>query len=149
MSDTLPAAPLAEPQKAPWHLWLVAILTLLWNGSGAITIWMAQAGALPGISAEEAAYYAAQSLPFMLVTDVALVTPLAAGIALLFRSRAAVPLFAISLVCICITNTWGILDGTSRALANTGALVVTCIILVLAILQLIYARVMQQRGVLC
>ena len=41
--------------KTPWHLWVVAILTLLWNGSGAITIALAQAGRLTNISADEAA----------------------------------------------------------------------------------------------
>ena len=134
--------------RTPWHLWLVAILVLLWNGSGALTIMLAQAGTLPNITADEAAYYAAQSLPFVLITDVALLTPLAGAVALMLRSKTAVALFAVSLVCICITNTWDILAGTSRALANTTALVVTCIILVLAILELIYARAMQQRGVL-
>ena len=28
----------AAPRAGPWHLWVVAILTLLWNGSGAITV---------------------------------------------------------------------------------------------------------------
>ena len=50
------------PVSRPWLLWTVAILTLLWNGSGAVTILLAQAGKLAGISADEAAYYAAQPL---------------------------------------------------------------------------------------
>jgi hypothetical protein len=60
-------------------LWTVAILTLLWNGSGAVTILLAQAGRLTGISADEAAYYAAQ--PFWLVfsTNIATLAPVAAG----------------------------------------------------------------------
>jgi cytochrome bd-type quinol oxidase subunit 2 len=134
--------------RTPWHLWVVAILVLLWNGSGAITIMMAQAGTLPNLTPDETAYYASQSLALVVLTDVALLTPLAAAIALMFRSKAAVWLFAVSLICIFVTDTWGILDGTSRALANTTALVVTCIIFVLAVLELIYARAMQQRGVL-
>jgi len=47
-------------RRTPWHLWVVAILTLIWNGSGAYTIMMAQAGRLPNLAADEAAYYAAQ-----------------------------------------------------------------------------------------
>jgi hypothetical protein len=27
-------------RKMPWHIWVVGILTLLWNGSGAYTIMM-------------------------------------------------------------------------------------------------------------
>lgn len=134
--------------KAPWHLWTVAVLTLLWNGSGAYTILMAQQGLLPDVSTDEAAYYAAQSLWFVMVTDIALFTPIAAAIALCMRSKVAVWLFALSLTAICITNVYDLVAGSSRALANTGALIVTCIIVVLAVLQLIYARVQRARGVL-
>jgi hypothetical protein len=121
---------------------------LLWNGSGAVTIWMAQAGALTTMSPDEVAYYAQQALWFQLVTDVALVTPLAAAIALCLRSKAAVWLFGIGLVSILFTNAYDILAGSSRVLANTGALVVTCIIVLLAVLELVYARAMRKRGIL-
>ena len=46
--------------RTPWHIWVVGILALLWNASGAYTIMSAQAGRLPGLDADEAAYYAAQ-----------------------------------------------------------------------------------------
>ena len=79
--------------------------------------------------------------------------PSAMGIALERRVRRfctvrSVRAYLLSLVAICITNTWDLMAGTSRALANTGALVVTCIIFVLAILQFLYAKAMQQRGFL-
>ena len=134
--------------KAPWHLWLVGILALLWNGSGAYTIMMAQAGKLPGISADEAAYYASQPLWFVVATDIALLGAVAAAIALLLRSRAAVWLFAISLVAIFVTNTYDLVAATSRALANGGALFVTLLIVVIAILELGYARGLRKRAVL-
>jgi hypothetical protein len=61
----------APERKTPWHVWLVGTLTLLWNGSGAYTIIMAQAGRLPSLSVDEAAYYAAQPLWFVIATDIA------------------------------------------------------------------------------
>ena len=134
--------------KRPWHLWVVAILTLLWNGSGAITIALAQAGRLPNISAEEAAYYAAQPMWLVIFTNIATWAPLAAGVALLMRSRAAVWLFGVSLAFIVITDTYDLASGTSRALANQGALIVTIVIFVIAVLQLLYARAMKRRAVL-
>jgi len=144
MSATLSAI---EP-KMPWHLWVVGALALLWNGSGAFTIMMAQAGKLSGISAEEAAYYAAQPLWFAVSTDLGTVAAVAAAIALLLRSRAAVWLFAISLMLILFNNTYDLAEGTSRTLVNRGALIVTCIIVVLAFLQLAYALAMKKRAVL-
>jgi hypothetical protein len=138
----------AIPVSRPWHLWTVAILTLLWNGSGAVTILLAQTGGLSGISPDEAAYYAAQ--PFWLVfsTNIATLAPVAAGIALLMRSRVAVWLFGISLALIVANNVYELAVGVSRALANSGALIVTCIIVVIAVLQLVYANAMKTRGVL-
>src|SRR5690606_11159578 len=110
-----------------------------WDGSGAYTILLAQAGRLPGISADEAAYYAAQPLWLVVVTDIALFGAIAAGLALLLRSRVAVWLFAISLAAIFVADVYDLAAGTSRALANTGAMIVTALIAVLAVLQLVYA----------
>jgi hypothetical protein len=135
-------------RKTPWHVWVVGILTVLWDGSGAVVIMLAQAGRLSNLEPDEAAYYAAQPLWLVISTDIALVSAIAAGIALLLRSRAAVWLFAISLLAIVVNDGYELATGTSRALANQGALIVTCIIFVIAVLQLVYARAMANRGVL-
>jgi hypothetical protein len=135
-------------QWTPWHVWVVAAVTLLWNGSGAVTILMAQAGRLPGISADEAAYYAAQPWWVVVSTDVATLAPVAAALALLLRSRLAVWLFAVSLALIIVNDVYDLVGGTSRALANQGALIVTIIIVVIATLQLAYALAMKKRSIL-
>jgi hypothetical protein len=134
--------------KAPWHLWAVGVLALLWNASGAYTIMMAQAGLLAGLAPDEAAYYAAQPTWFVMVTDIALIAAIAAAVALLLRSRLAVPLFGLSLAAIAITAAYDLAAGTSRMYANQGALIVTIAIWLLAALQLLYAVAMRKRGVL-
>ena len=139
---------IAMPASRPWHLWVVAILTLLWNGSGAVTIMMAQMGRLPDLSADEAAYYAAQPLWNVILTNIATLAPVAAGIALLLRSQRAVWLFALSLALILILDVYELVVGTSRALVNRGALIVTVIIAIIAVVQLVYSMAMKKRGVL-
>lgn len=139
---------MSSERKAPWHLWVVAILAILWNGSGAYTIMMAQAGILSDISEDEAAYYAAQPIWFVIVTDIALLAAIAAAVALLLRSRAAVWLFALSLTAIIVTNAYDLAAETSRVLVSRGALVVTGIIILLAVLELMYALAMKRRAVL-
>ena len=134
--------------KSPWHVFAVAILALLWNAAGAYTIMLAQVGRLAGESAEELAYYAAQPTWFVIVTDIALLTAIAGAIALLLRSRAALWLFAISLAAILFTNAYELAAGTSRVLVNQGAAIATAVIVVLAILELAYARAMTKRRVL-
>jgi hypothetical protein len=136
-----------DEEKAPWHLWVVGILSLLWNGAGAFVIWSAQAGRWR-LSADEAAYYAAQPLWLVLSTDVALASAIGAAIGLLLRRQWAVWLFEVSLVLILVNNIYEIVAGTSRALVNQGAMIVTIVIAILAVAQLMYAAPMQRRDVL-
>jgi hypothetical protein len=103
---------------------------------------------LPGLSADEAAYYAAQPLWFVAVTDIALAGAILAALALLLRSKAAVWLFALSLLAILVANGYDLAAGTSRALVSQGAMAATCVIVVLAVLELLYAWAMKTRGVL-
>ena len=138
----------AGSPKAPWHLWPVGVLALLWNAAGAYTIMTAQAGRLAGVAPDEAAYYAAQPTWFVVVTDVALIAAIAAAAALLLRSRLAVPLFSISLAAIAVTAAYDLAVGTSRMYANQAALIVTIVIWLLAALQLLYAVAMRKRGAL-
>lgn len=135
-------------QKAPWHLWVVGVVALLWNGAGGATIWMAQAGTLPDLEPGEVEYYAAQPTWFVVVTDIALVAAILGAIALLLRKRRAVWMFAVSLAAIVVTNSYELAAGTSRVIGNPAALVVTVIIVVLAILQVAYSRTIERRGVL-
>jgi len=138
----------APVHRTPWHLWAVAILTLLWNGSGAYTILMAQAGGLADVEPAEAAYYAAQPLWFVIATDVALFSPLAGAVALLLRSRWAVAPFALSLIAVVANDAYDVGSGASLALTEGGWLILTVIIAVIAALQLAYAWAMRKRGVL-
>ena len=139
---------MAPIYKTPWHVWVVAILTLLWNGAGTYTIMMAQAGRVPDLSADEAAYYAGQPFWFVIATDIALLSAVAAAVALLLRSRIAAWLFALSLMAIILNNAYDLVAGTSLVLVDRGWLILTVIIAVTAALQLAYAWAMKKRGVL-
>ena len=136
----------ADANKKQWHLWLVGILTLLWNGSGTYTFLMAQAGKLTGLSAEEQAYYADQPLWFAVSTDIALLTAVAAGVALLLRSGAALWFFAASFSLIILNNLYELISGASRMLVNQDAIVLTTVVIIVAALQLAYTWVMRNRG---
>jgi hypothetical protein len=134
--------------KTPWHLWAVAVLTLLWNGSGAYTIMMAQSGRLSNLAAKEAMYFTAQPLWFVVSTDIALFAPLAAAVALLLRSRTAPWLFAVSAIFILANNIYDLATGSSLALIDRGWAFETITIVLIAILQFAYAWAMKNRGVL-
>ena len=132
----------------PWHLWVVGVLTLVWNGSGAVTIAMAQMGSRLDMDPHEVAYYANQPFWFVLATGAATALPVAAGVALLARSRAASWLFALALVVLGATNAYDVAAGTSLALVDTGWRGLTIVLVVVAVLQWTYAWRLQRRGVL-
>jgi hypothetical protein len=132
----------------PWHLWVVAILTLVWNGAGAVTIVMAQMGSRLDMDPHEVAYYANQPAWFVLTTDLATFLPIAGAVALLLRSRSAAWTFALSALTVVLNNAFDVAAGTSLALADQGWRNVTMVVVVIALLQCAYAWSMKTRGVL-
>ena len=144
MSDIAIEQP--APRKAPWHLWVVGTLSLLWNTSGAYTIMSAQSGAIMDMDPPEVAYYAAQAPWFVAVTDLVLISAILAAIALLLRSRWAVHLYGLSIAGIIVTSVYDIAAGTALLLQDQGWLILSCVTTGLAIAQLAYAVVMRGRG---
>lgn len=136
------------PAKAPWHLWVVGVLSLLWNVGGAWTFIQAQSGAPMDMDATEIAYFAAQAPWFVAVTDVAVVAPLLGAIVLLLRSRWAVHLYGLSIAAIVVTAVYDIAQGTALLLNDQGWLILECVTTGLAIVQWVYAWWMRSRGVL-
>ena len=134
--------------KAPWHLWVVGILSLLWNASGAYVIMSAQSGSVMDMDPHEVAYYAAQAPWFVAAVDVAVVAPALAAVALLLRSRWAVHLYGLSIAAIVVTGAYDIAQGTALLLQDQGWLILECVTVGLAIVQLVYAMAMRSRGVL-
>ena len=134
--------------STPWHLWVVAILTLIWNGGGAVTIVMAQMGSRLDMDPHEVAYYASQPPWFVFTTDLAIFLPIAGAVALLRRHRAAAWLFALSMLTVVVNNAYDVAAGTSLALADQGWRNVTTVVVAIALLQFAYAWNMKTRGVL-
>ncbi len=86
--------------KAPWHLWVIGIVSLLWNAGGAASYTMTELGMLEGLGMppEQLAYF--YGFPAWAVAFWALGVwgCFLGSLALLFRSQFAVWLFGISIV---------------------------------------------------
>jgi len=142
MSDV--AIEQSGPARVPWHLWVVGILSLLWNASGTFVIVSAQQGAQMDMDANEVAYYAAQAPWFVAVVDIALIAAVLAALMLLLRSRWAVQLYALSVAAIAVTATYDIVQGTSLILHDQGWLIQALVTDGLALAQLAYAYAMRR-----
>lgn len=134
--------------KTPWHLWVVGVLALVWYISGAYVIQTAQLGMRPEMPPDEVAYYAAQPLWFQIATGISTYGSVLGSILLLARRRPASAIFAVALATIVLTAVVDLVHGTSRVYANTGAAVVTGVIVAIAVFMVFYSRALQRRGVL-
>ena len=96
----------ALPARTPVHLWIVGILSLLWNGFGCFDYFQTRTkGAewidqmMPGVSGDEyMAYINAFPLWASIAWGLGVWFALVGSLLLLMRNRLAVPAFGISLV---------------------------------------------------
>jgi hypothetical protein len=132
--------------KAPWHLWVVGVLSLLWNASGAWVIMSAQSGATMDMDPREIAYYAEQPQWLAALSDIALIAAVLAAIALLLRSRWAAQLYGLSIAAIVVATASDVARGTALMLQDQGWMVLEAVTVGLAILQWAYALAMRRRG---
>jgi hypothetical protein len=145
MSETL------EPQAAgtPWHLWVVGILAVLWNGFGAfdytatVTHW---APYMSNFTEEQRAFFYSFPVWQYVIWAFGVWGALIGSILLLLRSRFAVWAFLISLVAALASMIHGMsLKDVPEGASNPAF--ATIIILIGALL-LAYAWWMTRRGVL-
>ena len=91
---------MTDGTKAPWHIWVVGVLSLLWNSIGGFSYTMTRLGKLAelGMGAEEIAYF--ESHPMWANTFWALGVwgAILGSILILARSRHAATAFAVALI---------------------------------------------------
>lgn len=142
--------------KAPWHLWVVGAVSLLWNCFGALHYTMSQLRHPAylkavtkdmGISPEQMAAFI-DSFPLWMHAFWALAVwgALIGSILLLARSRFAVWAFGLSLAGLAVTQLYQAMT-PAPAWAEQAA-IMTLAIWIIAIGLLVYAVAMRRRGVL-
>ena len=139
--------------RTPIHLWIVGVLSLLWNAFGAYDYAMTQMrdeAYLDFLTAEQLDYIFSAPAWFDAAWAVGVWFAVAGSVLLLLRSRFAVQTFALSIVGFIVSAVY------SYGLAEPGALdvvgwfsvVFSAAIFVSLVLFWLYARVMTRRGVL-
>ena len=138
--------------RTPWHLWVLGILALIWNGTGAMDYVMTQAKFEPYMSQftpEQLEYF--YGIPAWAVATwaTAVWTGVLGALMLLFKKRLAFPTFVTSLIALVITSihTYGLSNGM-EVMGGAISLIFTAVIFLSTVALVIYARVMQKRGVL-
>jgi cell shape-determining protein MreD len=139
--------------KTPIHLWIIGVVSLLWNAGGAADYVMSQfrvESYMAQLAPEHIAYIDAFPSWFEAVWAIGVWGAVLGSLLLLLRSRFAVQAFFLSLVGLLASSVYsfGIAEPSSLELMGTFALWFTVAIYVVTIMLLIYARAMRWRGVL-
>ncbi|MEY4376494.1 MAG: hypothetical protein RJB26_1044, partial [Pseudomonadota bacterium] len=137
--------------RAPWHVWAVGIVALLWNCIGAFDYTMTEsrnAAYLAPFNAEQLAYFT--GLPTWVVATWALGVwgGVLGSLLLLLRQRRAVPVFAVSVAGMAVTflHNYALSDGIR--IMGGGAAVFSAVIFTMGLVLLAYARHGARTGVL-
>jgi hypothetical protein len=134
--------------RAPFHLWVVGLLLVLWNGWGVAIAIAAQTASLPLPDPDIAAYFAAQSPWLVLLADIGPIAGVAGAVALLLQSRWAPLLFIAQFVVLALANAYEVALGTSLLLTSNESRVGSLVLAVMICGQIAYAHAMARRGVL-
>lgn len=139
-------------QPTPWHLWLVGVLSLFWNGFGSFDLVMTitrGAEYLRSAGMDEGTIRYFQTLPSWMYVPWALGVcgGVIAALYLLFRSKGSVSAYALSLLGAVGSNLVQKFAFTPPQASGPMAWM-PYIIIALAVLQWLYAFWMRRRGVL-
>ena len=139
--------------KTPIHLWIVGVVSLLWNSGGAFDYVMSQTR-----NPEYLANLPAEAIEFLENTPTWFEASWAIGVwfsvlgslLLLFRSRFAGTAFGLSLIGLVVSSiyTYGLAEQRTFEAGGTAALIFSIVIPIVLILLLLYSRAMTRRGVL-
>ena len=139
--------------KTPWHLWVIGVVSLLWNAGGAYDYFATRTGNqdyLSMLTPEQLAYLDAFPFWVSLAWALGVWGAVLGSILLLLRSRHAVAAFLISFVGMAGNLIYGLLisETPMTAMASAGAMVFMIAIVIVAVLLIIYSRRMRDAGVL-
>ena len=139
------------PAGTPWHLWVIGVLALLWNGMGAFDYVMTETrneGYMSRFTPEQLEFFYGFPSWVVALWAIAVWGGVVAAFLLLLRKRFAVETFLVALVAMVITAIRNYLFADGMAVTGGFALVFTVIIFVSSFLLYLYARAMRNKGVL-
>jgi hypothetical protein len=138
-------------RKTPRHLWVVAILALLWNAVGAfdyIATQMRLEGYMSQFTQEQLDYFYAFPAWAVAAWAVAVWFAVFGSAALLLRRRLAYLLFTVSLAAMIVSTVHSFALSEGAQMMGSGGVVFSGLIVVIGILLVWYSKAMTERGVL-
>ena len=138
--------------KAPWHLWVVGILGLVWNAGGAFDFVMTNTQNeqyMAAFTPEQLEFFYGFPMWITVTWAVAVWGGVFGCVALLLRKKWAVSIFAASLVAFLITaiHNFGFSKGL-EVMGDPASLIFTGVIFLITVALFLYARSLSQKRIL-
>ena len=142
----------SEKAAAPWHLWVVGVLGLLWSSMGAMDYFMTQTkneAYMSQFTPEQLSFFYGFPAWVDAAWAVAVWGGVLGALLLLFRLRHAVSVFLASFVAMVVTaiHNFGLSNGM-EVMGDPFALGFTAAIFLIALALFLYARSMYTRKIL-
>ena len=144
-------APEPARAKTPIWFWIVAVLAVIWNGFGMVDYVMTQTqneAYLASFTEEQLALFMGYPAWFTAIWALAVTTAFLGSLALLFRTKWAVWLFAVSVVCYIVSCVYNFGFAGAMDVMGMAGLIMSAVIGVVLLLLLWMSLAMKKRGVL-
>lgn len=142
----------APAMRAPWHLWVVGVLSLLWNAGGAFDYVMTKthnAKYLAAFTPEQKAWFLGFPSWMQVAWAIGIWCAILGSLLLLLRSRFSVHVFALSLAGLIVATIYQYGIGTMpESLRTNGGMGFTAVLWIVAALLIWYAAGQRAKGVL-
>jgi hypothetical protein len=142
---------MARTAPTPKHLWIIAVIALLWNAMGCFDYLMTQTENeqyMAQFTQEQLDFFYGFPMWFEVFWALAVWGSLAGSILLLLRNKLAMPVYTVSFVSMVITSVYSYGFSNGAELMGAMGLVFSLLIFVIALFLVLYSRAMAARGVL-
>ncbi len=141
-----------EVGRTPWHLWVIGVVSLMWNAMGAFDFVMTQTrneAYMSSFTPEQLSFFYGFPAWVVAAWAVGVWGGVLGSLMLLFRRRMAVWIFLASLAAIVITTFQNLVLSNGMAVVGDAfSLGFTAVIFVVALALFLYARAMLKRNIL-
>jgi hypothetical protein len=139
--------------KAPWHLWLVGVVAVLFNGIGVFDFVMSMAQgssymASAGMTPAQIAHYEQMPTWMIAIWAIGVWGAMLGSLLILLRSKWAFPVFSVSLAAFLVSLIYTYMLTDGGEIMGAQMAIASAVITVLLVFFIWYSRLMTKRSVL-
>jgi len=142
---------ISKRSAAPWHLWTIAVASVVWNGVG-VWQWYQKVTGAPAywsaLTMEQVFYLRSAPMWTDVAFGVAVWCGLLGALMLLLRRKLAFNAFVAGLIAMLAHAVYVLALSNGREVIGTGGVVFTLVVTLIFVIQIAYARWARRKGLI-